>query len=153
MIPQYLLIKTTYIFRIANFAAKKNDIHTMSPFGNILWIVFGGFLISLEYFVVGITLCCTIVGIPFGVQAIKLGVFAMLPFGHRAITVDMDDEYWLVSLMTLIWVIIGGVWIAITHVALGIILCVTIIGIPFGIQHFKLIPMTFSPFWRNIVRS
>ncbi len=124
----------------------------MSILGNILWLILGGFLIALEYFIAGILLCITIVGIPFGYQSFKLGVFAMFPFGQTTV-VDQDTSGCLYTIMNIIWLLIGGIWIALTHLALGVILCVTIIGIPFGIQHFKLMSMAFTPFGRDIVSN
>lgn len=124
----------------------------MNLIGNIIWIVFGGLLLALEYFVAGILLCLTIIGIPFGYQAFKIGVLALLPFGQRSIVVDKNDGC-LTTLMNVIWILIGGIWIALTHLALGVLFCITIIGIPFGLQHFKLMSMAFTPFGRDIVSA
>lgn len=124
----------------------------MSLIGNILWLLFGGFLIAIEYFIAGILLCITIIGIPFGYQSFKLGVFALFPFGQTTI-VDQDTSGCLYTIMNIIWLLIGGIWIALTHLALGIILCVTIIGIPFGMQHFKLMSIALTPFGRDIITN
>lgn len=125
----------------------------MKMFGSIIWITFGGFIIALEYFIAGLILCCTIIGIPFGFQVIKIGMFTFLPFGKKAILIETYNQHWLVEMMTLIWLIIGALWIALTHIALCVLFGVTIIGMPFAIQHFKLIPVAFTPFGRNIVRA
>lgn len=123
----------------------------MSLLGNIIWIVFGGLLLAIEYFTAGIALCLTIVGIPFGIQAFKIGIFSLCPFGQKSIDVDYDSGC-LTTIMNIIWIFIGGIWIALTHLVLGILFCITIIGIPFGLQHFKLMTMSFTPFGRNIVK-
>lgn len=122
----------------------------MNVLGNVIWIVFGGFAIALEYFAAGILMCCTIIGIPFGLQIFKLGVLSLLPFGHRSVIVE-ENRGCFSLLMNVIWFFIGGFWIALTHFGLGLLFCVTIIGIPFGLQHFKLVTMALSPFGRDIV--
>lgn len=125
----------------------------MKIFGSIIWITFGGFIIALEYFIAGLILCCTIIGIPFGFQVMKIGIFTFLPNGRKTILIETYNQHWLVEMMTLIWLFIGAVWIALTHVTFGILFGITIIGIPFATQHFKLIAVAFTPFGRNIVRA
>lgn len=122
----------------------------MNVFGNIIWIIFGGFAIAVEYFVAGIAMCLTIIGIPFGLQVFKLGALSLLPFGHRSVTVE-ENRGCFALLMNIIWFFVGGFWIALTHFVLGVLFCVTIIGIPFGLQHFKLMTVALSPFGRDIV--
>ena len=124
----------------------------MSILGNIVWLIFGGLLIAIEYFIAGVILCLTIVGIPFGYQSFKLGVFALFPFGRTTI-VDQQTSGCLYTIMNIIWIVIGGIWIALSHLILGVLLCITIIGIPFGLQHFKLMSMALTPFGRDIVSS
>ena len=122
----------------------------MNVLGNIVWIVFGGFAIAVEYFAAGIVMCLTIIGIPFGLQVFKLGASSLLPFGHRSVGVE-ENRGCFAFLMNAVWFFIGGVWIALTHLGLGLLFCVTIVGIPFGLQHFKLMTVAFSPFGREIV--
>lgn len=122
----------------------------MSLLGNIIWIVFGGLLLAVEYMVAGLLLCCTIIGIPFGLQSFKLGLFALMPFGQQSV-VTVESGGCLSTIMNILWIFTGGVWIALTHLGLGLLFCITIIGIPFGIQHFKLMSMAFTPFGREIV--
>ncbi len=122
----------------------------MKILGNIIWIVFGGLLLSLEYIVAGILMCVTIIGIPFGVQAFKLGFLALCPFGHKAAAAPGEPGC-LSVVMNIIWILVGGIWIALTHLVFGILFCVTIIGIPFGLQHFKLMTLSFTPFGKDIV--
>ena len=117
---------------------------------NILWIVLGGWLVCLEYLVSSLVLMITIIGIPFGVQTIKLAMLGLFPFGCTVETTPSTGGC-LNILMNLIWILCGGVWIALTHVALGVLLCITIIGIPFGRQHFKLAALALTPFGKRIV--
>lgn len=124
----------------------------MNVLGNVLWLLFGGLFVAIEYFVAGLVMCFTIIGIPFGIQAMKLGVLALLPFGYQSIVVEHNSGC-LTTIMNIIWILIGGIWIALTHLALGILLCITIIGIPFGRQHFKLMSLSLTPFGRQIVES
>ncbi|MGL5319168.1 MAG: YccF domain-containing protein [Bacteroidales bacterium] len=124
----------------------------MGCFGNLIWVIFGGFAIAIEYFVAGFFMCCTIVGIPFGFQAFKLGIMALLPFGQEANRSE-DAAGCLSIAMNIIWILIGGFWIALTHLLFGVLFCITIIGIPFGLQHFKLMKLAFSPFGRTITPS
>lgn len=121
----------------------------MKFLGNILWFVLGGFLISLYYFVVGVLFCITIIGIPFGVQLIKLAGFALWPFGHD-IQSDTNDGGCLSIIMNVIWILVGGIEIAMLHLTFGTFLCLTIIGIPFGLQHFKMALLALIPFGKKI---
>ncbi len=117
----------------------------MSIIGNIIWLLFGGILIALEYFISSILLCLTIIGIPFGLQTIKLGVLALWPFGSEI--VHQENAHGCLSiLMNIIWLLFGGSWICLSHIAFGIFFCITIIGIPFGLQHFKLAILALTPF-------
>ena len=122
----------------------------MSTLGNLIWLVFGGFLVFIEYMVAGFLLCLTIIGIPFGLQTFKLAMLALWPFGKR-IELYPSAPGCLSTLMNLIWLIIGGIWIALTHLVFGILLSITIIGFPWGKQHFKLLSLALTPFGRKIV--
>ncbi len=122
----------------------------MKIIGNLIWLIFGGILIAIEYFIGSIALMLTIIGIPFGIQTLKLGALAMWPFG-RDTRVDVRASGCLYILMNILWLICGGVWIALTHAVFGLLLCFTIIGIPFGMQHFKLTAIALNPFGRDIV--
>jgi uncharacterized membrane protein YccF (DUF307 family) len=122
----------------------------MSTLGNIIWVVFGGFFIFLEYLVAGLLLCLTIIGIPFGLQAIKLAQLALWPFGKHIEYMDYAPGC-LSTMMNILWLLIGGIWIALSHLILGIIFAITIIGIPFASQHFKLVGLALTPFGRRIV--
>ena len=122
----------------------------MAIIGNILWILLGGLEITLAYFVGGLFMCLTIVGIPFGIQAFKIGVYSFLPFGSTH-EYTPQNKGCLTTLMNIIWILLFGIWIALGHLIFGIFLCITIIGIPFGLQHFKLMSLAFAPFGADIV--
>ena len=121
----------------------------MKILGNILWLIFGGFIIAMEYFVASFLLMITVVGIPFGIQTLKLGMLALWPFG-RETRPGVRASGCLYILMNIIWLLVGGIWIALTHMAFGLLLCITIVGIPFGMQHFKLAGIALTPFGRDI---
>ncbi|MDD4192565.1 MAG: YccF domain-containing protein [Mangrovibacterium sp.] len=122
----------------------------MRTFGNIIWVVFGGFLIFLEYLFAGLLLCLTIVGIPFGLQAIKLAELALWPFGKHVEYMGYAPGC-LSTVMNILWLLVGGIWIALSHLILGVLFAITIIGIPFASQHFKLVGLALTPFGRRIV--
>jgi uncharacterized membrane protein YccF (DUF307 family) len=103
----------------------------MKFLGNIIWLVFGGFAIFLEYIVAGLLLCITIIGIPFGLQSFKLGILALWPFGQKIEYMDYAPGC-LSTIMNIIWFFIGGIWIMLTHCSFGILLGITIIGIPWA---------------------
>lgn len=122
----------------------------MSFLGNLIWLIFGGFLVFIEYMVAGFLLCLTIIGIPFGLQAFKLAMLALWPFG-ATIGLKPSAPGCLSTIMNLIWLLIGGIWIALTHLVFGILLGITIIGIPWAKQHFKLVSLALTPFGREII--
>lgn len=123
----------------------------MSFIGNIIWIVFGGIFIFFEYVFGGIVLCLTIVGIPFGIQCFKFAIVGLAPFGVK-IKDTSSNVGCLSTIMNLIWLIFGGIWIVLTHLVIGLLFCITIVGIPFGLQHFKLMNLAFSPFGKTLTR-
>lgn len=122
----------------------------MNFLGNLIWLIFGGLVIAIEYLLGSIVLMLTIVGIPFGIQTLKMAALSLWPFGRETV-VHSRASGCLYILMNVIWLITGGIWIVITHAIFGVILCITIIGIPFGLQHFKLTAIALSPFGRDIV--
>jgi len=122
----------------------------MKVLGNIIWLIFGGIVIAIEYFIGSLALIITIIGIPFGIQTLKMGALAIWPFG-RDTRVHERASGCLYILMNVLWLICGGIWIALTHALFGMLLCITIIGIPFGMQHFKLTAIALNPFGRDIV--
>jgi uncharacterized membrane protein YccF (DUF307 family) len=122
----------------------------MNFFGNLIWLIFGGLIIAIEYFIGSIILMITIVGIPFGIQTLKMASLSLWPFGRDTVVRERASGC-LYILMNIIWLLTGGLWIAATHAIFGVLLCITIIGIPFGLQHFKLTAIALSPFGRDIV--
>ncbi len=125
---------------------------TLKIIGNLTWLIFGGIVVAVEYYVFSIILMVTVVGIPFSFQTLKLASFAIWPFG-RTMVVKSQSSGCLYTGMNIFWILIGGIWIALTHFIFGIILGITILGIPFGIQHFKLAAIAISPFGREVVPS
>ncbi|NLR80956.1 YccF domain-containing protein [Chitinophaga eiseniae] len=121
----------------------------MNLLGNILWLIFGGFVSFIQYMISGFLLCLTIIGIPFGIQCFKIGFFTLFPFGRHVREVPGQTGC-LATIFNIIWIFIGGIWIALGHLFFGLLLCITIIGIPFGRQHFKLMSLSFTPFGKEI---
>lgn len=119
---------------------------------NVLWLVLGGIVTALEYVVASLLLMVTIVGIPFGMQTLKLAGLALWPFGKTVCTGERSGGC-LHILMNVLWILLGGIWIALSHLVFGAILCITIIGIPFGLQHFKLAALALTPFGKDIVEN
>ena len=122
----------------------------MKLIGNLIWLVFGGIIISIEYLISSILLMITIIGIPFGIQTLKLAVLALWPFGAK-IRIRPGNSGCLSTLMNIIWIFIGGFWISLTHIIFGVLFAITIIGIPFAMQHFKLAGLALTPFGKEIV--
>lgn len=125
----------------------------MSIIMNLLWIILGGLFVFLGYFVAGIALCLTIIGIPWGIQCFKLSILALFPFGAEVTTrwPESTPTSGANILLNVVWLIFGGIFIVLNHLVWGVFLCLSIIGIPFGIQHFKLMKLSFTPFGRDIV--
>lgn len=116
---------------------------------NIIWLIFGGLMSAIEYVISSLALMATIVGIPFGLQTLKLALVCLWPFGTQ-----IRDGEWpngcLAGIMNIIWWIVGGIPIALTHLLWGLFFCITIIGIPFGVQNFKLARLALFPFGKDI---
>ena len=122
----------------------------MSLLGNLIWLIFGGLLMSAFYFVLGLLYCITIIGIPVGMQLFKLALLSLSPFGHDV--VDKDGVMGCGSMfLNVLWIVFGGLEMALTHAAIGLLFCITIVGIPFGMQHFKLALLALTPFGKEIV--
>lgn len=122
----------------------------MKFLGNLIWLICGGLITAVEYFISSLLLMITIIGIPFGLQTLKLGLLALWPFGSQ-VTDNSNSGGCLSLIMNVIWIFIGGFWICLTHLFFGLLLCITIIGIPFGRQHFKMAALALTPFGKNIV--
>ena len=119
---------------------------------NVLWLLFGGILTAIEYVVASLLLMVTIVGIPFGIQTLKMASLALWPFGKEVRSGSRSDGC-LYILMNVVWILLGGIRICLSHLIFGAILCITVIGIPFGLQHFKLAAVALMPFGKDIVEA
>lgn len=122
----------------------------MLTLGNIIWLLFGGIFIALEYLISSILLMFTFIGIPFGLQTLKMASLALWPFGRYSVQRSTQTGC-VSSVMNIIWLLCGGIWIALSHAIFGLLFFITIIGIPFGRQHFKLATIALTPFGREIV--
>ncbi|MCH0541165.1 YccF domain-containing protein [Streptomyces sp. MUM 203J] len=116
---------------------------------NIIWLVLSGFWLFLGYLVAGLILCVTIIGIPFGLAAFRIGLYALWPFGYTV--VDRRDAGAPSCVGNVLWLLLAGWWLALSHIVTGIALCVTIIGIPLGIANFKMVPVSLLPLGKEIV--
>lgn len=118
---------------------------------NVIWLVLSGFWMFLAYLLIGALWCVTIIGIPFGIACFRIGRFALWPFGREVVRRDSAGTGSVVG--NVVWFVFGGIWLAIGHLLTGILLCVTIIGIPLGLANFKLIPVSLLPLGRDIVAA
>jgi uncharacterized membrane protein YccF (DUF307 family) len=121
----------------------------MSLLGNIIWLIFGGLLSGIGYILGGIGICLTIIGIPFGLKAIGLGFASLTPFGKEIIVKPGSDSV-LALIFNIIWVFLFGWVIALNHLFWGVVLAITIVGLPFAKQHFKLMILALLPFGRDL---
>ena len=123
----------------------------MRTIGNVLWFILAGIWLAMGYAIGGLVMCITIIGIPFGIQSFKLAGLALWPFGRTAAMAGSGGL--LEIIFNLIWLVLVGWGIFLAHLIAGALLCITIIGIPFGIQAFKLSTLALWPFGRVIVRT
>ncbi|WP_111719942.1 YccF domain-containing protein [Homoserinimonas sp. OAct 916] len=121
----------------------------MNTLLNIIWLVLSGFWLFLSYMLAGIICCILIVTIPFGIASFRIGLYALWPFGREVVNRPHAGVFSFLG--NVIWVIVAGIWIAIEHVIGGVLLCLTIIGIPLGIANFKLVPVALMPLGKEIV--
>lgn len=122
----------------------------MSIIGNLIWLIFGGIIICIEYLIAGFVMLLTIIGIPWGLQCFKLAALALWPFG-KEIRETQAATGCLNTVLNIIWILVGGIWITLTHLIFGALLAITIIGLPFANQHFKLMRLSFTPFGKEII--
>jgi uncharacterized membrane protein YccF (DUF307 family) len=123
----------------------------MRVIGNILWLILVGWHTALGWLLAGAVLCVTLIGIPFGVQCFKLAGFSLWPFGRRV--VRRPGVRVMGRFGNVLWFVLAGLWLAIGYLVGGLLLCITIIGIPFGIQAFKLARVALLPFGKEVVRT
>lgn len=122
----------------------------MQLVGNVLWFVFAGLPLFLGYLVAGLAMCVTIVGIPFGLQAFKLAVFTAWPFGRVVVEVPRASGC-LTVIGNLLWLVFAGIWLALWHLVAGLLLCLTIIGIPFGVASIRMAGLALTPFGKIVL--
>jgi len=116
---------------------------------NVIWLIFAGFWAFVGWMLAALLMAILIVTIPFAVQAVKIGVFTLWPFGRTIVRNDAMAAPALIG--NVLWLILCGWWLALIHVVTGVLLCLTIIGIPLGYANFKLIPISLWPFGREVV--
>jgi uncharacterized membrane protein YccF (DUF307 family) len=116
----------------------------MKTIGNILWFVLSGLWMGIGYVLAGIVACLTIIGIPFGIQSFKLAGYVMWPFGRTL--EESSGHRFSKGVMNIVWIIVGGFWLALGHLLLGILLCITVLGIPFGLKNFSMAKLALFPF-------
>ncbi|PJM73024.1 hypothetical protein CS006_07195 [Bifidobacterium primatium] len=119
----------------------------MRLLGNIIWLILGGLLLAIGWAVIGIILCVTVIGIPLGLQAFKMAQLTLTPFGKDIIYGGGLGS----TLLNIVWLLLAGLWMAIGYVIAGIATCVTVIGIPFGLQSFKMAKLALMPFGASVV--
>ena len=121
----------------------------MRTIGNILWFVLAGWWLALVYVIAGVIACILIITIPFGIASFRLASYVLWPFGRRTVF-RQDAGVWSI-IGNILWIVLLGWELAIAHLVAGLLLCVTIIGIPFGIACWKMIPLAFLPLGQQIV--
>lgn len=119
---------------------------------NIVWVVLAGIRLAIEYVIAGVVLCLTIIGIPFGKQAFKLAGYALWPFGRILIPAEGRRRK-LSGVANVLWFVLAGWWLALSHLLFGCVLCLTIIGIPLGVGSFKMAGGALVPFGKEVVRK
>ena len=121
----------------------------MALLGNILWFLLGGLWLGLEWLLYGIAFCCTIIGIPYGIACFRIAGFAFFPFGRTI--AESENAGVCTFVLNVIWVVFAGLWLWISAVISGVILCCTIIGIPFGLACFRIAKVSFAPLGKKVV--
>ena len=128
----------------------------MAMLGNILWLIFGGgIILGTLWFLTGVFWCITIVGIPFGIACFRIAYFSYFPFGKQLVPAAMvgEEAGFGSGFLNVIWCILCGFWIALSHISIGVAECLGIITIPFGLAHFKIAVASFAPLGKRIVSS
>jgi uncharacterized membrane protein YccF (DUF307 family) len=123
----------------------------MKTIGNVLWFVLCGVWMGIAYLLAGVVSCITLIGIPFGIQSFKLAGYVMWPFGREL--VESPGNRFSKGVFNIIWIILGGLWLAIGHLLFGVVLCLTILGIPFGIKNFSMAKLALFPFDYSVQRK
>jgi len=116
---------------------------------NVIWLVLCGIWMAIAYVVAGVICCILIITIPFGIASFRIANYALWPFGRTIVSKPTAGV--MSTIGNVIWVIVAGIWLAIGHLVTGVLLCLTIIGIPLGLANFKMIPVSLLPLGRQIV--
>ena len=119
---------------------------------NVIWLVLAGLWLAIEYVVASVILAITIIGLPFAKQSLKLAQYALWPFGRTLIPAETRDKG-LSVLGNVLWVVLAGWWLALSHLLFGCLLCLTIVGIPLGVGSIKMAGAALAPFGKQIVRK
>lgn len=125
----------------------------MRLLGNIIWLLFGGLATGIGWWVAGLLAAITIIGIPFSIAAFRIGTFSFWPFGREIVERPQTREgrELLILLGNIVWILLGGIWLALAHLFFALLLAITIIGIPFAVQHLKLAQLSLTPYGKMIV--
>ena len=118
---------------------------------NIIWLVLAGFWLALGYVLAGIICCILIVTIPFGIASFRMASYALWPFGRTVVDKPTSGAWSVIG--NVIWVIVAGWWLALTHIVTGILEAITIIGIPLALANWKMVPISLFPLGKQIVPS
>ena len=116
---------------------------------NLIWLVFGGLVLALAYAIVALVMFVLIITIPFGIASARIALFCLWPFGRTLVRRADAGAGSLIG--NVLWFVLAGWWLALGHVITGVLMCLTIIGIPLGLANFKLIPVSLTPFGRDII--
>lgn len=122
----------------------------MKTLGNILWVILGGLFWAIESVIVGIIFCITIIGIPIGLQMFKIAGFVIWPFGKKVEDTNCNG---FKVFLNVLWLVFGGIFTVLGYYIIGAIFCITIIGIPFGKQYFKIGSFLFKPLGHSFVKA
>lgn len=125
----------------------------MRLLGNLIWLLLGGLVTGIGWWVAGLLAAITIIGIPFAIAAFRIGAFSFWPFGREIVDRPEHGEArkLLILLGNIIWIVLGGIWLALAHLFFALVLAITIIGIPFAVQHMKLAQLSLTPYGKMIV--
>lgn len=141
--------------RLAAFT-RAEELRRMDMIGNVLWFVFGGGIFAWCLWMFGgVVLAMTVVGFPFAIAAFRIAGFAAFPFGRQLVDARELGESRMMGtgIANVLWVVLAGVWLAIAHAIAGVLCCLTVIGIPFGLAHFKLAKVCFAPLGKRAVAN
>src|SRR5690348_16710934 len=125
----------------------------MRLLGNLVWLLLGGLETGIAWWGAGLLAAITIIGIPFSIAAFRIGIFSFWPFGREVVDRPQRDEARKVLILAgnVVWILLGGIWLALAHLFFALLLAITIIGIPFALQHVKLAHLSLTPYGKMIV--